>query len=122
MFRILLLFVRRLWLPLVMFAGFSVVCVTVYRHLEWLSWQDALFWMIQPHAIDPKRVHNSTKLFSFFVYCGVFAFQIWVAERVAVTIFKRQGVEAWRTTVSYTHLDVYKRQTFISCWVQVRCC
>ncbi|MGA7218932.1 MAG: NAD(P)-binding protein [Candidatus Sulfotelmatobacter sp.] len=100
MFRILLLFLRRLWLPLVVFAGFSLVCVLVYRRLEGLTWQDALFWMIQPHAIDAKHVRNATKLFSLFVYAGVFAFQLWVAERVAVTIFNRQGMEAWRTMVN----------------------
>ena len=76
MIRILLLFLRRLWLPLVVFAGFSLMCVLVYRRLEGLAWQDALFWMIQPHAIDAKRVHNATKLFSIFVYAGVFGFQI----------------------------------------------
>jgi voltage-gated potassium channel len=100
MFRIARAFARRLWLPLVMFVGFSLLCVVVYRRLEGLTWQDALFWMIQPHAIDAHRVRNSTKLFSIFVYCGVFAFQLWVAERVAVTIFKRQGVEVWRTMVN----------------------
>src|ERR1700691_3370207 len=100
MIRILLLFLRRLWLPLLVFAGFSVICVLVYQRLEGLSWQDALFWMIQPHAIDARRVKNATKVFSIFVYCGVFAFQIWVAERVAVTIFNRQGVEAWRSKVN----------------------
>src|ERR1700721_1779621 len=95
MFRILLLFARRLRLPLVMFIGFSLMCVLVYRRLEGISWQDALFWMIQPHAIDPNRVRNATKLFSIFVYAGVFAFQIWVAERVAVTTFTRQVVTPW---------------------------
>jgi voltage-gated potassium channel len=105
MLRVLLLFLRRLWLPLVVFAGFSVVCVLVYRRLEGLSWQNALFWMIQTHAIDANRVHNATKLFSLFVYVGVFAFQIWVAERVAVTIFNRQGMEAWRTMVNDINID-----------------
>src|SRR6202161_2111680 len=114
MFRILLLFLRRLWLPLLMFAGFSLMCVLVYRRLEGLSWQDALFWMIQPHAIDANRVRNSTKIFSIFVYCGVFAFQIWVAERVAVTIFNRQGVEAWRTMVNDISIDKL-RDHFIIC-------
>ncbi len=109
MFRILLLFLRRLWLPLVVFAGFSLMCVLVYRRLEGLSWQDALFWMIQPHAIDAKRVHNATKLFSIFVYAGVFGFQIWVAERVAVTIFNRQGVEAWRTMVNDVSIEKITR-------------
>jgi len=60
MVRIVLLFLRRLWLPLVVFAGFSLMCVLVYRRLEGLGWQDALFWMIQPHAIDARRVHNAT--------------------------------------------------------------
>jgi voltage-gated potassium channel len=114
MVRILLLFLRRLWLPLVGFAGFSLMCVFVYRRLEGLSWQDALFWMIQPHAVDPKHVRNATKLFSIFVYAGVFGFQIWVAERVAVTIFKRQGVEAWRTMVNDISIDKL-RDHFIIC-------
>jgi voltage-gated potassium channel len=114
MFRILLLFARRLWLPLVTFVVFSVLCVLVYRRMEGLTWQDALFWMIQPHAIDPKHVHNATKLFSIFVYCGVFAFQIWVAERVAVTIFNRQGVEAWRAMVNDVSIDNL-RDHFIIC-------
>jgi voltage-gated potassium channel len=105
MLRITLLFLRRLWLPLVVFAGFSVMCVLVYRHLEGIRWQDALFWIFQPHAIDAKQVKNATKLFSIFVYAGVFAFQIWVAERVAVTIFNRQGVEAWRAMVNDVSIE-----------------
>lgn len=100
MIRIFLLFLRRLWLPLVVFVGFSLVCVLVYRRLEGLRWQDALFWMIHPHAIDYQRVRNGTKFFSLFVFVGVFAFQIWVAERVLITIFNRQGMEAWRTMVN----------------------
>ncbi len=114
MFRIVLLFMRRLWLPVVVFAGFSVLCVLVYQHLEGLSWQDALFWMIHPHAIDVNRVRNATKLFAIFVYAGVFGFQIWVAERVAVTIFKRQGVEAWRAMVNDVSIDKL-RDHFIIC-------
>src|SRR6202051_2642614 len=114
MIRILLLFLRRLWLPLLVFTGFSVMCVLVYRRLEGLSWRDALLWMNQPHAIDAHGVHNSTKLFSLFVYGGVFAFQIWVAERVAVTIFNRQGMEAWRTMVNDVSIDKL-RDHFIIC-------
>jgi voltage-gated potassium channel len=105
MVRILVLFLRRLWLPLLVFAGFSLMCVFVYRHLEGLRWQDALFWMIQPHAIDYRAVHNSTKFFSIFVFVGVFAFQIWVAERVLITIFNRQGGEAWRTMVNDVNIE-----------------
>jgi len=88
--------------------------VLIYRRLEGRSWQDALFSMIQPHAIDVRRVHNPTKLFSLFVYAGVFPFQIWVAERVAVTIFNRQGMEAWRTMVNDVSIDKL-RHHFILC-------
>jgi voltage-gated potassium channel len=119
MLRIVFLFVRRLWLPLVVFAAFSVLCVFVYRHLEGLSWQDALFWMIHPHAIDSKHVHNATKLFAIFVYAGVFGFQIWVAERVAVTIFKRQGVEAWRAMVNDINIEKLKDHFIICGYGQV---
>lgn len=119
MLRILLLFMRRLWLPFVVFLGFSLMCVLVYRDLEGLSWQDALFWMIHPHAIDPNRVRNATKLFAILVYIGVFGFQIWVAERVAVTIFKRQGVEAWRAMVNDVNIDKLQDHFIICGYGQV---
>ncbi len=105
MIRVLLLFLRRLLLPVAVFAIFSLICVLVYRHLEGLAWEDALFWMVHPHAIDAQKVRNATKLFALFVYFGVFAFQIWIAERVLVTIFNRQGVEAWRTMVNDVSID-----------------
>lgn len=98
--RIVLLFLRRLWLPIVVFAAFSTVCVLVYMRLEGLRWLDALFWMIHPHAIDYRAVHKATKVFSLFVYVGVFAFQVWIAERVLVTIFNRQSREAWRSMIN----------------------
>ena len=119
MLRVLLLFLRRLWLPLVVFAAFSLMCVLVYQRLEGLSWQDALFWMIQPHAIDPKHVRNATKIFSLFVYMGVFAFQIWVAERVAVTIFHRQGMEVWRTMVNDVSIEKLQDHFIICGYGQV---
>jgi hypothetical protein len=28
------------------------LCVRVYMRLEGLRWQDALFWILNPHAID----------------------------------------------------------------------
>ena len=119
MIKIVVLFLRRLWLPLLVFAGFSLACVLVYRRLEGLTWQDALFWMIQPHAIDARRVKNATKLFSILVYGGVFAFQIWVAERVAVTIFNRQGMEAWRTMVNDFSIEKLKDHFIICGYGQV---
>src|ERR1700732_2303899 len=105
MMRVVLLFLRRLWLPLVFFLGFSLMCVLVYQNLEGLRWQDALFWIINPHAIEYRRVRDATKFFSIFVYFGVFAFQIWVAERLLITVFNRQSVEAWWTMVNDISID-----------------
>jgi voltage-gated potassium channel len=93
---ICILFLRRLWLPLALLAIFGALCVLVYGELEGLAWQDALFWIIHPYSIDYRTVQNATKFFSLFVYIAVFAFQIWIAERVLVTIFSQQGREGWK--------------------------
>jgi len=98
--RALALFVRRLLLPVAVFAGFNLVCVFVYMKLEGLRWPDALFWITHPHAIDYRGVRDSTKLFALFVYLGVFAFELWIAERVLATLFRRQGLEAWKSMIS----------------------
>lgn len=103
--RILFVFVRRLWLPLLVLAGFLGMCVLVYTRLEGLRPLDALFWIIQTHSIDYRTVHKSTKIFALFVYAGVFAFQIWIAERVLLTFFSRQGVEAWKSMVNELNVD-----------------
>ena len=113
MIRVFVLFLRRLWLPLVVFLAFSLVCVMVYCRLEGLRWQDALFWMIHPHAIDYQKVRTATKFFSLFVFVVVFAFQIWVAERVLITIFNRQGMEAWRTMIN--DINIAKATSYQLC-------
>lgn len=112
--RILLVFVRRLWLPLAVLAGFLGICVLVYMRLEGLRPLDALFWVIHTHSIDYRIVRKSTKLFALFVYAGVFAFQIWIAERVLLTIFSHQGVEAWKSMVNDVNIDRL-RDHFIIC-------
>ncbi len=112
--RLLIFFLRRLWLPVVVFAAFSVVCMLVYMRLEGLRWLDALFWIIHPHAMDYRSVHRATKAFSFFVYVGVFTFQVWIAERVLVTIFNRQGVEAWKSMINDINI-ARLRDHFIIC-------
>ncbi len=108
------MFLRRLWLPALLFAAFNVVCVLVYAGLEDLRWPDALFWIVHPHAIDAGAVRDATKFFSMFVYLGVFAFQIWIAERVLVTIFRRQGREAWKMMVNDANIEK-ARDHFIIC-------
>jgi voltage-gated potassium channel len=103
--RIILVFLKRLWLPLLVLAAFLGACVVFYARVEGLRPVDALFWVIHPHAIEYYAVHRSTKIFSIFVYAGVFALQIWIAERVLLTIFSRHGVEAWRTMVNEVNID-----------------
>jgi voltage-gated potassium channel len=108
------MFVRRLWLPVLLFAAFLALCVWVYSGLEKLRWQDALFWIFHPHSIHYDTVLDATKFFSLLVYLGVFAFQIWVAERIFVTIFRKQGREAWKLMVNDANLEEL-RDHFVIC-------
>jgi len=112
MLRILMVFARRLWLPLLVLAAFLGMCVYVYTRLEGLRPLDALFWIIHTHSIDYRAVHKSTKIFALFVYAGVFAFQI--AERVLLTFFSRHGVEAWKSMVNEVSVERL-RDHFIIC-------
>jgi len=95
-------------------AVFGALCVLVYGKLESLSWQDALFWITHPHAIDYRTARNATKFFSLFVYVGVFILQIWIAERVLVTIFSQQGREAWKLMINEASIEGL-RDHFIVC-------
>jgi voltage-gated potassium channel len=88
---------KRLWLPLVSLAAFLLICIGGYMHLEGVSWIDALFWIVHPHDIHTNQIRNATKLFSVAVYGGVFMFEVWIAERVLVTLFHPEGGAAWRT-------------------------
>jgi hypothetical protein len=99
-----LTFARRLWLPLLIWAGLLGVCVVFYIRVEGLRSPDALLWVIHPHSIDDREVNKSTRIFSMFVYAGVFALQIWIAERVLL-IFSRHGVEAWRSMLNPVNVN-----------------
>jgi voltage-gated potassium channel len=48
------------------------------------------------------------------VYIGVFAFQIWIAERVLVTIFSQQGREGWKLMINEASIAGL-RDHFIVC-------
>ncbi len=119
MLRILILFIRRLWTPLAVLAAFLGICVIVYMRLEGLRPLDALFWVIHTHSIDYRVVHRSTKIFALFVYVGVFAFQIWIAERILLTIFSHQGAEAWKSMVNQVNIDRLKDHFIICGYGQV---
>ncbi len=111
---VLIVFFRQLRLPVLLFAAFILLSVLAYSNMEGIRWQDALFWIFHPHAIQYEKVGDATKLFSLMVYLGVFAFQIWVAERMLVTIFRRQGREAWKLMLNDANLENV-RDHFIIC-------
>jgi hypothetical protein len=50
---------------------------------------------------------------------GVFAFQVWIAERVAVTIFSRHGTEVWKSMVTEISLEKVKGHFIICGYGQV---
>jgi voltage-gated potassium channel len=117
--RITVLFIRRLWLPTLVFGAFCLICVTMYMRLEGLRASDAFFWIFHPYSIDYRSVRTTTKLFSIFVYVGVFAFQVWIAERALVTIFNRQGLEAWKFMVNDGNIAKLKDHFIICGYGQV---
>lgn len=117
--RIIILFLRRLWLPALVFGAFCLLCVAVYMRLEGLRAVDAFFWIFHPYSIDYRSVCTATKLFSIFVFVGVFAFQVWIAERVLVTIFNRQGLEAWKSMINDASIAKLKDHFIICGYGQV---
>jgi len=117
--RIIVLFSKRLWLPTLVFGAFCLLCVAVYMRMEGLRPLDAFFWVFHPHSIDYRSVGATTKLFSIFVYVGVFAFQVWIAERVMVTIFNRQGLEAWKSMVNDANIAKLENHFIICGYGQV---
>lgn len=88
-------------------------------HLEHLRWPDALFWILNPHSINYRTVRDATKFFALFVYGGVFSFQIWIAERVLATVFRKQGLEAWKSMVNDVGIEKLKGHFIICGYGQV---
>jgi voltage-gated potassium channel len=119
MFRAVLLLFRRIFTPLLLFVAFVSICVWTYTRLEHLRWVDALFWTIFPHAIEYREVHTSTKFFSLLVFLGVFAFQIWFAERILLSFFAHQGREVWKNMLNEFNLERMKDHFIICGYGQV---
>ena len=105
---------RRLALPILALAGFLVICVAGYVWLEGVRWVDALYWTIHPYALPHDRIRDATKIYSIAVYVGVFAFQVWIAERVLVSLFHPEGRTAWRTMMTDLAIE-NARGHFILC-------
>ena len=57
---------------------------------------DALFWVIHPPAIEINQILGSTKIFSMFVYAGVFALQIFRSGSPSVSCSPFSAAKAWR--------------------------
>ncbi len=113
------LFARKLWLPLSLFLLFNLGSVLVYMALERIPFADALFWITHPHAVNPERVRTATKLFALFVFTGVFFFQVWLAERVLVTVFAGSGLGAWGKMMNQLNVGGLKEHFVICGYGQV---
>jgi TrkA-N domain len=105
---------RRLALPVLALAAFLMICVAGYVWLEGVRWVDALFWTIHPYALPHDRIRDATKIYSIAVYVGVFAFQVWIAERVLVSLFHPEGRTAWRMMMTDLSIES-SRDHFILC-------
>lgn len=62
--RILLVFGRRLWLPLLVLAGLLGACVIVYTRLEPFVRLTPWFWVFYTHGIDYKSVRPAASALS----------------------------------------------------------
>jgi len=105
---------RRLLVPVLLFLGFVLLCVLTYMRLEHLRFADALFWVAHPHAIDYLQVRKGTKYFALVVAAGIFAFEIWFAERIILTFVGHQGREVWKSMLNEMNLERI-RDHFIIC-------
>jgi voltage-gated potassium channel len=112
--RAVLILVRRLIGPFVFFLVFVLLCVFAYMRLEHLRFSDALFWVAHPHAIEYRDARTATKYFSLVVAIGIFAFEIWFAERILLTFVGHQGREVWKSMINEMNLERV-RDHFIIC-------
>src|ERR1700676_1903297 len=112
--RAVLIVLRRLVVPVLLFLVFTLFCVGVYMRLQHLRFTDALFWVAHPHALEYLHVKTATKWFSLFVALGIFAFEIWFAERVLLTFMGHQGKEVWKSMLNEMNLERV-RDHFIIC-------
>jgi voltage-gated potassium channel len=112
--RAILILLRRLLGPFLLFLVFVLACVLLYMRAERLSFADALFWFTHPHAIEYQHARTITKYFSIVVSVGVFAFEIWFAERILLTFVGHQGKEVWKSMLNEMNLERI-RDHFIIC-------
>jgi hypothetical protein len=97
-----------------LFLLFVLAGVATYMLLEHLGFVDARFWMPHPRAIDYQHVHIGTKYFSLLVAVGLFAFEIWFAERILLPFIGHQGRELWKSMLNEMNLERV-RGHFIIC-------
>jgi voltage-gated potassium channel len=70
--------------------------------------------MAHPHALDYNRVRIRTTHFLLLVGAGLFAFEIWFAERILLTLVGHQGREVWKSMLNEMNLERV-RNHFIVC-------
>ncbi|MCK9408363.1 MAG: NAD-binding protein [Bacteroidetes bacterium] len=104
--------------PLVSSAAFVVGVTLLYMHTEGVSWIDGFFWITHPHAI-PETSKGATKLFAVGVYAGVVLFQIWIVERILVSIFNKEAKKIWSARVNDLKISRLKNHFIICGYGQV---
>src|SRR5260370_9538169 len=82
--------------------------------LEPPRFADTLFWVAPPPAIDYLQVRKPTKYFALVVASGIFAFEIWFAERIILTFVGHHGREVWKSMLNEMNLERI-RDLFIIC-------
>jgi hypothetical protein len=106
-------FWRKLAVPVAAFAGFCVLWVRGYMHLDGIRWQEALFWIFHQHAIESLRVQDAMKLFSIFVFVGCSRFKMGGRTRAGYDL-EPAGMEVWRSMVNDISIKTVSNH-FISC-------
>ena len=110
--------VRAFITPLVSSAVFVVGVTLVYMYTENVPWVDGFFWITHPHAI-PETSKAGTKLFAVGVYAGVVLFQIWIVERILVSIFNKEAKKIWGARVNDVKISRLKNHFIICGYGQV---
>ena len=110
--------IRSFFTPLLSMVVFVAGVTSYYIHAEGVSWVEGFFWITHPHAI-PETCRDSTKLFAVVVFVGVLFFQIWIVERLLMSIFNKEATKIWSARVNDLKISRLKNHSVICGYGQV---